>query len=346
MTEDRPETERPGLLGPLVIDRDDEADPGAAPLIGEDTPDGRAMQIAAAVASRRASPLMRAALWVFSAFFTFVLSVLAWEFVSGLITSYPLLGYIALVLTVAAVGMALILAGREWLAFLRLGRLDSLRLAADAARAANDVKAARAVADQVAALYSHRAETAAARVVLAARHGDVFDADGALDLAEQHLILPLDARARAEIEAAARQVATVTALVPLALADVAMALFANLRMIRRIAEIYGGRSGSFASIGLLRRVFTYLIATGAVALTDDMIGSVAGGGVLSKLSRRFGEGVVNGALTARVGIAAMELCRPLPFRVAERPGVSSLLSRALAGLFDRMPGRSGAGKTP
>ena len=106
-------------------------------------------------------------------------------------------------------------------------------------------------------------------------------------------------------------------------------------MIRRIAEVYGGRSGVFGSMRLMRRVFGHLVATGAVALTDDMIHSVAGGGILSRISRRFGEGVVNGALTARVGVAAMELCRPLPFVALERPAVSSLVSRALTGLVSR-----------
>ena len=72
-----------------------------------------------------------------------------------------------------------------------------------------------------------------------------------------------------------------------------------------------------------------------MALTDDLIGSVAGGGILSKLSRRFGEGVVNGALTARVGLAAMELCRPLPFAALEKPGTSATISRALAGIVNR-----------
>ncbi|OZA02272.1 MAG: hypothetical protein B7Y02_16970 [Rhodobacterales bacterium 17-64-5] len=162
-----------------------------------------------------------------------------------------------------------------------------------------------------------------------------MDADALMALAEREVLAPLDAEARLVVEAATRQVATVTALVHLALADVAVAGFANLRMIRRIAEIYGGRSGSFGSLLLMRRVFASLLAAGALALTDDMIGSVAGGGVLSKLSRRFGEGVVNGALTARVGIAAMELCRPLPFVAVERPAVSSLVSRALAGLLPR-----------
>ena len=78
---------------------------------------------------------------------------------------------------------------------------------------------------------------------------------------------------------------------------------------------------------------THLVATGAVAIGDDLIGSLAGGGVLSKLSRRFGEGVVNGALTARVGIAAIEVCRPLPFVAASRPSVTGIVRQALTGLF-------------
>ena len=62
-----------------------------------------------------------------------------------------------------------------------------------------------------------------------------------------------------EAEAAARQVATVTALVPLALADVVSALTANLRMIRRIGEIYGGRSGTIGSWRLARAVMGHLV---------------------------------------------------------------------------------------
>jgi putative membrane protein len=80
-------------------------------------------------------------------------------------------------------------------------------------------------------------------------------------------------------------------------------------------------------------VLTHLAATGAVAVGDDLIQSVAGGGVLARVSRRFGEGVVNGALTARVGLAAMEVCRPLPFIRARPPRISELVGRALTGLF-------------
>ncbi|MBL9075034.1 TIGR01620 family protein [Tabrizicola sp.] len=311
------------------------ADPSLAPPVPDALPEGQAMQAVAALAQARGSALTRFAVWAFGALFSFALSVAAYDFVTGLLVRNVVLGWVAFALVALAVLGGLFVALREWGAFLRLKRLDGLREGALAARSAADLKAARRVVAGMTGLYAARGDTAWGRARLAEREGEVMDADALLSLAERELLATLDAEARLVIEGAARQVATVTALVPLALADVATAAVANLRMIRRIAEIYGGRSGSFGSLKLLRRVFGSLLAAGALALTDDMIGSVAGGGVLSKLSRRFGEGVVNGALTARVGLAAMELSRPLPFVALERPAVSSLVKRALAGLVAR-----------
>ena len=323
------------LPKPLLEEMDEAADPSLAPPVPDALPEGQAMQAVAALSQKRGSAVTRFALWAFGALFSFALSVAAYDFVMGLLTRNVILGWAAFVLVVVAVAAGLVLALREWGAFLRLGRLDSLRARAVEALASADLKAARRVVSGLVSLYGARGDTAWGRARLAEREGEVMDADALLALAERELLATLDAEARLVIEGAARQVATVTALVPLALADVATAAVANLRMIRRIAEIYGGRSGSFGSLKLLRRVFGSLVAAGALALTDDMIGSVAGGGVLSKLSRRFGEGVVNGALTARVGVAAMELCRPLPFVALERPAISSLVSRALTGLVSR-----------
>jgi putative membrane protein len=320
---------------PFLEEIDEAADPSLAPPVPEALPEGQAMQAVAALARTRRSALTRFALWAFGALFGFALSVAAYDFVTGLLARNVVLGWIAFALVAVAVVAGLVLALREWGAFLRLRRLDGLRAQAVEARMLADLKAARRVVAGLTGIYAARGDTAWGRARLAEREGEVMDADALLALAERELLTTLDAEARLVIEGAARQVATVTALVPLALADVATAAVANLRMIRRIAEIYGGRSGSFGSLKLLRRVFGSLVAAGALALTDDMIGSVAGGGVLSKLSRRFGEGVVNGALTARVGLAAMELCRPLPFVALERPAVSSLVKRALTGLVPR-----------
>lgn len=312
-----------------------EADPAAAPPVSDLPEADLALQQLARAAGMQRSGLSRAAIWVFSTLATFVLGVAAWDFTTSLFARNAALGSIAFVLIALAALILVIMALREAMGFARIARLDHLRSRAVEAHISADLKAARGVTASLVSLYGARPDTAWGLKRFQELEADVLDADALLALAETGILSPLDLAARAEIEAAARRVAMVTALVPLALADVAAVLYSNLAMIRRIAVIYGGRSGTLGSWSLLRRVFSSLLAAGAVSLADDLLGSVAGGGVLSKLSRRFGEGVVNGALTARIGVAAMEQCRPLPFRAAARPGVSALVSRALAGLIPR-----------
>lgn len=308
--------------------RPDEADP--VPEVYQ----GVAMQQLSALATRR--PISRLARWFWgglSSLLVFVATVATYDYLSGLLARSPVLGGIATIL-LAVVIFALVLLGvRELAAFGRIRRVDQIQKRAAEALSASDLGGASNVVKDLKTLYAARPDTEWGRARLNDLSDEILDADGLLQLAETSVLVPLDALARAEIEAASRQVATVTAIVPLALADLFVALSANLRMIRRIAEIYGGRSGTFGSWRLTRSVFAHLVATGAVAVGDDLIGSVAGGGVLSKVSRRFGEGIINGALTARVGVAAMEVCRPLPFMAAKKPSVSGLVKQALTGLF-------------
>lgn len=325
--------------GPVLVELDEapQAGPAAAPPVPDlgPQPQGHAMQVVAALGARRPNRLAQLFWSALVALVTFAASLAAWEFVTGLLAANPILGWTAAILVGLVLVTLLLIALRELVAFSRLGKLDELRREAEHAISARDLPAARRVADHLTSLYKGRADLALGREDLARRRDEVFDAEALLALTETQLLKPLDAAAKLQIEAAARQVATVTALVPIAFADIITALTANIRMIRRIAEIYGGRSGTLGAWRLTRAVMTHLVATGAVAIGDDMIGSVAGGSVLSKVSRRFGEGVVNGALTARVGVAAMEVCRPMPFSKGARPSVSGLVSRALSGLFGR-----------
>ncbi len=330
--------------GPVLIDLEgkgkDMAAPdvaGAAPVpdIGLPDPTGRAMQGAAAVAARKPSRLARWFWGLSLSLIGAVISVAAWDFVTGLLARAPVLGALIAGLLGALVLVLAMISLRELAAISRLGRIDKLRHAAAAALGADDLGQARKVTDQLVAFYAGRADTQWGRARLSERIGEQFDAATLLALAEETLLAPLDRAAQAEVETAARQVATVTALVPIALADVATALASSLRMIRRVAEIYGGRSGFIGSWRLTRAVFTHLVATGAVAVGDDLLEPILGGSILSKLSRRFGEGLVNGALSARVGVAAMEVCRPLPFSARSRPSVRGIVTRALGGLFGR-----------
>ena len=328
--------------GPVLIEIEDDA-PAARPDEAPPVPDedaiaspaarSAAMQRLAAYAGR---PQNRLAAWfwgllgaIVAAFGTLAL----WSVVDSLLKSSPILATLLGILLAAFGLVCLMIILREALAFRRLSRIDRFQHQAAQALADRDLGGARGLADALSDFYADRPELRWKRDEMQARLDTTFDADAVLALIETDLLAPLDAAARLQVEAAARQVATVTAIVPLALADVVAALTMNLRMIRGIAEVYGGRAGTLGTWRLMRSVMAHLVATGAVAVGDDLIHSVAGGSVLSRISRRFGEGVVNGALTARVGVAAMEVCRPLPFRALRRPSVSSLVKRALAGLF-------------
>lgn len=330
----------------VVIDLDHDDGAGDAPILtpasAPPVPDvpgaspagqGRAMQTAVQLAARPPSRLLWLFLSSLGALLLFMAGVAATQFVSDLLASSPMLGAVATGLLALVCATALMIAGREWLGYRRLGRLDAIRAQADAALASGSLGEAKTAAKRIATLYADRPDLRDPAAQTRQAVEDQFEVAAVYEVLESRLLAPLDARAEAEIAAAARQVATVTALVPLALADVIAALTANLRMIRRIAEIYGGRAGTLGSWRLTRSVLTHLVATGAVAVGDDLISSVAGGSALSKVSRRFGEGVVNGALTARVGVAALEVCRPLPYGPGRRPSVTGLVKQALGGLF-------------
>ena len=322
--------------GPAQEPRDDALNPADAPPIDAADPvlpRPRTMEMVTRLVGRPPSRLTRFFINSGVALFTFLLSIAALKFINDLLSRYPVLGWIGVALfglfTLAALGMA----WREYRAWARFAHIDAIQRQAGAALAEDSMDRARTVADDLLALYRDRPEMEWPRKRLADNRGDAFDARTMLTMAETELLAQLDQDARREIEAAARTVAAATALIPLALADVAAALAANLRMIRRMAEIYGGRAGAVGGWRLARTVITHLVATGAVAAGDDLVETIAGGGILSKVSRRFGEGVVNGALTARVGIAAMEVCRPLPFIAQPRPKVGNLVTRGLRGLF-------------
>lgn len=323
--------------GPVLIDLEDTEEapsPATAPPVPEPhlEPQGTAMTTVAALASRPPSALARWFWRLLLALVGTLVSVAAWRFATDLIASTPILGWAVTALFALFALVCALIAIKEIAAFSRLSRIDALHHAAETALADEDLGGARKLTDDLVTLYKGREDTRWGRDKLAARRDEIFDAAGLLTHAEDSLLAPLDAAARREVEAAARQVATVTALVPLALADVVAALTSNLRMIRRIAEIYGGRSGTLGSWRLTRAVMSHLVATGAVAVGDDMLEPILGGGLLGKLSRRFGEGMVNGALTARVGVAAMEVCRPLPFGKGKRPSVRAIIRSSLSGL--------------
>jgi len=234
------------------------------------------------------------------------------------------LGWLGLALVFLFILALSALVGREMLGLLRLKRLARLRLQSDEAAAKNDPEAAQAVLRALLALYRDRPETARGRRSAAGHLGEIMDGRDLLVLAERDLVSPLDRRARVLASAAARRVSVVTAVSPRAFFDVAFVLWESVRLIRRIAAIYGGRPGTLGLFRLMKAVVSHLAVTGSIAVGDTLLQQFVGHGIAGRLSAKLGEGVVNGLMTARIGLSAMDVCRPLPFLAEERPRLKDL----------------------
>jgi putative membrane protein len=213
---------------------------------------------------------------------------------------------------------------REAMALARQRKIADLHAALAHARAADDRDAARRAVSRLIALYAERSETARARADVEAAMGAIVDGADLIDIAERALLKPLDARAQAEIAAAAKRVSVITALSPRAILDLVFVALQLATLCRRISEIYGARPGWLGFLRLARSVAAHLTITGGMAAGDSLLQQVVGHGVASKISARMGEGVLNGLLTARVGLSALNVCRPAPFGVQPAPGVADV----------------------
>jgi putative membrane protein len=234
------------------------------------------------------------------------------------------LGWIGLGFAAAA-GLALaVVTGREMFGLMRLAAIEKLHARASAVLTSDDRAESRAIVEDLLKLAHQNPHLARARTALTEHAGDIIDGADMIRLAERELMTPLDQEARRIVSVAAQRVSVVTAVSPRALFDVLFVFVAALRMIRQLARLYGGRPGTLGMISLLRHVITHLAITGGMAAGDTLLQQMLGHGIAAKLSQRLGEGVLNGLLTARLGLAAIDVTRPLPFTALPRPALTDL----------------------
>ena len=234
-------------------------------------------------------------------------------------------GFIGLALAGLAILALLVLAGREMVAIGRQRHIARLHQDFAKARAADDQPLARTLVAELATLYATRPDTARARKDVLALRDEIVDGRDLVDIAERTLVVPLDEKAKAAIAGAAKRVSVVTTIAPRAIIDVAFVMIQAVRLIRQIAEIYGGRPGLLGFLKLARSVGAHLAITGGMAAGDSLLQQVVGHGIAAKISARLGEGVLNGLLTARIGISAMAVCRPMPFTDGRTPNLRKVV---------------------
>ncbi|MPZ57922.1 MAG: TIGR01620 family protein [Rhizobiales bacterium] len=249
--------------------------------------------------------------------------------VEGLFARVPWLGSFALVLAVLAVLALLAIFTREVLGLARLATVETLRRRADAVLTSDDRAEGASLVRDLMTLTQRTPQLARSRARLQGHLGDIIDGADLVRLAERELMAPLDDEARRLVAASARRVSVVTAVSPRAVVDMLFVFINAVGLVRRLAVLYGGRPGTLGLIRLVRHVVSHLALTGGIAATDSLIQQVIGHGLAAKLSARLGEGMLNGLLTARLGLAAIEVTRPLPFSALRRPALNDLVSSML-----------------
>jgi putative membrane protein len=258
------------------------------------------------------------------AFLAALLGLEAYDFLVDLYERSSLLGTgFSVLLALAATG-AVGYVGSEILSLRKLARLGDLRVDASHLYGSQVHGQADALLDSVERVYRDRLDLEGPIQAFHAQASDALNDGERVQLFAASVLAPLDKRAYQLVKVGARDIGALTALSPLGLLDGLIVLGRTLAMLRAIARLYGVRPGAAATTALLRRTLRNVVAAGVAELVSDAAVETLGASLLSFVSSRAGQGVVNGVLAARLGLGAMQLCRPLPFAQDQLPSLKQL----------------------
>jgi putative membrane protein len=312
----------------VVAERDGPSRVPAPPEIVPDVPAERSIAALPVPAKRR----MPWAILFWSALSGLValgLGLAVTNLVEDLFTRTPWLGAVGLTFALVAGAALLAVILREVIGLARLATVETIRSRARAIIESDDRDRGRALVEDLLSLTKRIPQLARARARLAGHGGDIIDGRDLVRLAERELMGPLDIQAQRLVVAASKRVSVVTAISPRAAVDMVFVLINALGLIRKLAVLYGGRPGTLGVLKLFRQVVSHLAVTGGVGVADSVLQQVIGHGLAARLSARLGEGMVNGLLTARLGLLTMDLVRPLPFQDLPRPALNDLAGTLL-----------------
>jgi len=327
----RPATFRLDDPGVVVTEADETARPGRGTIqiTPEHDPSTLPVPVQAALPARRGFP-WGTLFWSGLAGLTLLgvgLGVV--HLIEDLFARSESLGFVGLAFAFATALALAVVIGREAVGLARLATIEKLHQRAAAVLVSDDRKESRVIVQDLLKIAHQNPQLARARATLEGHTGEIIDGADMIRLAERELMSPLDAEARRLVSSAAQKVSIVTAVSPRAAIDVMFVFIASLRLIRQLAFLYGGRPGVLGMIRLLRHVIAHLAITGGMAASDSLVQQMLGHGIAAKLSQRLGEGILNGLLTARLGLAAIDVTRPLPFAALPPPKLSDLATDLL-----------------
>lgn len=173
---------------------------------------------------------------------------------------------------------------------------------------------------------------------------DYYDSSELLRHVEVTFLEALDQEALRRIVRHATTTGALVGLSPFATLDILVALRQSLRMIDDVAQIYGVRPSMVVRWRLFKKVLALVAYSGASEYAvSELWPELVGDSMLSSVSARLGQGMGASLFMARIGLASIHSCRPIPFAEKQRPRLGALTKRVASSLKERMLGRTETG---
>lgn len=137
------------------------------------------------------------------------------------------------------------------------------------------------------------------------------------ELYSETVLIKVDEQVLKEVAKFSTEASVMVAISPVAIIDMLLLMWRNLKMIDKVSALYGVKLGYWGRVKLLRSVFANMAYAGASEMIADVGLDALGVDAMGKVSARFAQGLGAGMLTARLGVKAIRLCRPLPVLASE-----------------------------
>lgn len=165
---------------------------------------------------------------------------------------------------------------------------------------------------------------------------DIHNDHEIMCLFEHNVLTPIDKIAIKQVTNNASAAGVMIAVSPFAMLDMFIVLWRNIRLMNQVSEIYGLHLGYWGRVKLIRNIFNNMVYAGAAEILSDAGNYALGAGITGKLSTRVAQGLGAGVLTSRIGIKAMEQCRPLSWSADNKPGIANISKQLLTELNSKI----------
>ncbi|MDA9558161.1 YcjF family protein [Vibrio sp.] len=254
-----------------------------------------------------------------------------WQAVDKLMVSYLeqdwlSLGWAGLATLAAGIGIGAIV--KELNALRRLKNHFSTQEEAEVIFSENTLGSAKAFCEKIAVKQGGVTSTSEYQRWKSTINNTHDDAE-ILEMYDAMVLAEQDKAAAKVITKYSTESAALVAVSPLAVADITLLAWRNFSMLNRLSEIYGVELGYWSRLKLFKATLINMAAAGASELAMDASMDLLSVDLAGRVSARAAQGIGVGVLTARLGIRAASLLRPIPWQRDKAMKLSAVRAQIL-----------------